>query len=113
MDTGKLRSIYQAKHIDKLLRDATEGLEFLEKLVPAEPQQELYRMEMEEVPHGQPDQAVAKLLRDAFSANENAIQYQAENDARAAGRIIHFWHRTGKEDEVELEEGRSRCTGTH
>ena len=99
-------AVYEKKHFDRLLDDITENLGHLEKLLPqvAESQQELCRVEVEEV-QGDQSEAAMELLHDASQANKDALLEQAVREAMIARGSSHRWERTEVGDDVTLEQG--------
>ena len=101
-------ALYEKKLFDRLLDDITENLGHLEKLFPqvVEPQQELCRIEVEEVQQVPGDQsnAVMELLHDASRANKDTLLEQAVQEAISKGGG-HRWQRTEVSDDVDLQQG--------
>ena len=108
-------ALYEKKRFDLLLDDVTKCLGHLEKLFPqgVEYQQELCRIEVEEVQEGQDDspEAVMELLRDASQANNDTLLEQAVRKAMIARGSGHRWERTEVNDDVKLDQGDRIASG--
>jgi hypothetical protein len=101
-------ALYEKKLFDRLLEDITENLGTLKGLFPqlVEPQQELCRIEVEEVQQVPSDEsnAVMELLHDASQANKDTLLEQAVQEviSKLGGKR---WQRTEVSDDVELHQG--------
>lgn len=108
-------AVYEKKHFDRLLEDIGENFSHLEKILPqtAESQQELCRIEAEEVQSGQPDNdtAVMELLHGASQANGDARLENAVREAIISRNSTHCWDRTEVADDVTLGQGDHIASG--
>ncbi|KAH6999492.1 prion-inhibition and propagation-domain-containing protein [Ilyonectria destructans] len=99
-------AVYEKKYFDRLLEDISGNLGHLEKLSQpiVDSQQDLCRVEVEEVGDGQSD-AVLQLLHDASQSNGDGLLEQALREAIAARGCGHRWERTEVGDNVKLAQG--------
>lgn len=99
-------AFYEQKKFSRLLDDIAGNFSDLKQLLPqlAEPQQQLCRLEVEEVQNSQSQEAI-QMLHETSRANQDTILEQALKQVLLNRGSSHRWELTEVEDNVELRQG--------